>query len=81
MRKKFTGANPSYTSWSNIDQAILNCTPPNDFGERYATPGDVKCWGILSCALSAADPTQQAELSSASTILGLVRQPLIPAIY
>lgn len=74
MWHKFQGA--SYTRWENIDEAIRNCTPVNDFGEKYGLEQrSAKCWTILDCALSAADAIQQAQFSSAATILGLVCSP------
>jgi hypothetical protein len=71
MWTKFKG--PSYAGWSNVISAIHDCEPINDFGEIYGKD-DQQCWNVLNCALEAADASQQAQYSSAATILGLVGQ-------
>jgi hypothetical protein len=61
--------------WPNVIDAIANCTVSDDSVSRWGGR-DETCWNQLDCALTAADASQQAQYSSAATILGLVRYPL-----
>lgn len=61
----------AYIQWPNVIDAITNCTVSPDSASRWGGR-DKTCWDQLDCALSAADASQQAQYSSAATILGLV---------
>jgi hypothetical protein len=72
MFKKFEG--PfwyTYMQWPNVIDAISNCTMAENSISRWGGR-DSTCWNQLDCALTAADASQQAQYSSAATILGLV---------
>jgi hypothetical protein len=72
MYRKFEGPNWSeYMQWPNVIDAIANCTVSDDSVSRWGGR-DEMCWNQLDCALTAADASQQAQYSSAATILGLV---------
>lgn len=60
----------TYAEWPNVIEAFVTCngsSPIAKYGGR-----DEGCWNKLNCALEAADASQQAQYSSAATILGLV---------
>lgn len=72
---KFTGDNwDAYMLWPAVADAIRNCTPTADSTSRhYISPhSNNVCWDKLNCALTAANPRQQAQYSTTATILGLV---------
>jgi hypothetical protein len=72
MYKKFEG--PSwfeYIQWGNVIDAIGNCNLSAVSASRWGGR-DKDCWNQLDCALAAADASQQAQYSSAATVLGLV---------
>lgn len=73
MYKKFEGRLwYTYMEWPNVIDAISNCTVLSAFADRWGGR-DRTCWNQIDCALTAADASQQAQYSSAATILGLVR--------
>lgn len=65
---------PSYMEWPNVINSVVNCTP--DGFAQFASRGDSACWSKVNCALNAADASQNAQYSSATTILGLVSKSL-----
>lgn len=63
---------PTYTGWDDLDEAFVNCTNGVNLSTGFMYRNNHLCTNILICILNAADSSEQAQLSSAATILGLV---------
>lgn len=67
---------PSYTGWDSIDGGFVNCTNGVNLSIGLLYRNEELCRDILICVLDAADLSQQAQFSSAATVLGLVESSL-----
>ena len=69
---------PSYAAAPGVDEGILNCTSGIDITPSKLYQNSQLCLPILDCVLGYASQQEQAQFSSAATVLGLVCGAPIP---